>query len=187
MKRPDHFRVSLIVVSIALIASAGHAQETYDMNASILLGLGGSVDESDPGYGNVSFQLGFAAFIEDRTQIAIRLGQLGFDDADALGGLFGPDLTYITLSGEYRGRRGFFSGALFDSGMFIGLGVYKLDGTRADGVEEDSTSVGLTVGVSGDFDVSRRLAIRIEGSGHVTDLDEAQFFILGHAGLVVRF
>ncbi|MGB6361838.1 MAG: hypothetical protein WBG64_04140, partial [Thermoanaerobaculia bacterium] len=177
---------SLVLVGLLVAPVAGFGQD-YNYNINLLVGLGGSVDEDDAGFGNFDFQLGAAVFVEANTQVALRLGRMYWGDDDLLGDLTAPQLTYLTVVGEYRDRRGFFSGALFDSALFAGLGAYNLDGIGLDGEDEDQTSIGLTVGASGDFDVSKRFAIRLEVSGHYAGLDHAKIFVMLNVGMAYRF
>lgn len=187
MKRDRLLAASLVLVGLLVAPTAGFGQGAFDYNVNFLLGLGGSLDEDDAGFGNQDFQLGGAVYVERNTQVALRLGLLDWGENDLVGDLASPRLTYLTVAGEYRDRRGFFSGALFDSALFAGLGAYSLEGTDPEGRDDDQTAIGLTVGVSGDFDVSERFAIRLEGSGHYALLDEANLFLMLNVGLVYRF
>ena len=187
MKRQCLLAGSLVLVGLLIVPAAGFSQEDYNYNVNLLLGLGGSVDENDAGFANFDFQIGGAVFIESNTQVAVRLGLMDWGENDLVGELSGPRLTYATVAGEYRDRRGFFSGALFDSALFAGLGVYNLDGTNLDGVDEDETAIGVTAGVSGDVDLGKRFAFRLEGSGHYTGLGPAKFFVMINFGVAYRF
>jgi hypothetical protein len=187
LKRHCLLAGSLVLVGLLIAPAAGFGQDDFDYNINLLIGLGGSVDESDAGFGNLNFQLGAAVYVESNTQVAVRLGRMDWGDNDELGELTGPQLTYVTIAGEYRDRRGFFSGALFDSALFAGLGAYNLQGTELDLEDFDQTAIGLTVGASGDFDISKRFAIRLEGSGHYAGLDDAKFFVMLNFGLAYRF
>jgi hypothetical protein len=187
LKRHCLLAGSLVLVGLLVAPAAGFGQD-YNYNINLLLGLGGSLDEDDDaGFGNFDFQLGAAVYVEASTQVAVRLGRMDWGDNDLVGDLAAPHLTYVTVAGEYRDRRGFFSGALFDSALFAGLGAYNLDGTGLDGEDEDQTAIGLTVGASGDFDVSKRFAIRLELSGHYAGLDHAKIFVMLNFGLAYRF
>ncbi|TNF72279.1 MAG: hypothetical protein EP299_09945 [Acidobacteria bacterium] len=187
MKRHCLLAGSLVLVGLLVTPVAGFGQDDYNYNVNFLVGLGGSVDENDAGFGNFDFQLGAAVYVESHTQVAVRLGLMDWGENDELGELTGSRLTYLTIAGEYRDRRGFFSGALFDSALFAGLGAYNLEGTDLDLEDFDQTAIGLTVGASGDFDVSKRFAIRLEGSGHYAGLDHAKFFVMLNFGLAYRF
>jgi hypothetical protein len=187
LKRHRLLAGSLVLVGLLVAPAAGFGQDDFDYNINFLIGLGGSIDENDAGFGNFDFQLGAAVYVESNTQVAVRLGLMDWGDTDELGELTGARLTYVTVAGEYRDRRGFFSGALFDSALFAGIGAYNLDGIGLEGENEDQTAIGLTVGASGDFDISKRFAIRLEGSGHYAGLDRAKLFVMLNFGLAYRF
>jgi hypothetical protein len=169
----------LAAITLLLSAAPGVAVEPYLVSVGVLGGLGGPLDadQPDPGVDHQALQLDVGVLTEPRTLVVLRLGRLEMDEP--LGALVEPELEYATISGEYRLFDGW-----YDSGIFLGLGGYRLG---ADGVDEE-TAVGLTVGVTGDFEVNRWLSVVAELSGHWADLDAgSQFFGLGHAGLAVRF
>lgn len=175
--------VVLLALLAVLAPAAASAQVLFSYSASALVGFGGSPDaESGDNLDNGSYQLGFSVVTERNTRVGLRLGQIGFDDAEPLGGLFDADLTYVTLAGEYT-----FEERYYDSGMYLGLGGYRLEGRRAGGQGEDETAIGLALGVTGDFPITRNFGILVELSGHFTDLEETQFFAMGHAGVVFHF
>lgn len=153
------------------------------------LGIGGPVDADQADAGNFGWQLSFSNNIAERTHFGIRLGGIDFGSGDRLGELSDPGLLYVTLAGEYRERGGSFSGSFIDPGVFVGIGLYRLDGTRADGVDDEDEAVGLVVGLTGDVPLTkeRRLMLRIELQGHYADLDESQIFVLGLVGVAYRF
>ncbi|MGB5814370.1 MAG: hypothetical protein WBH85_00745 [Thermoanaerobaculia bacterium] len=186
MKRYCLLAGSLVLVGLLVAPAAGFGQR-YDYNVNLLVGLGGSLDENDAGFGNPVLQFGAAIYIESNTQVALRVGSMDWGDNDLLGDLIAPQLTYATVAGEYRDRRGFFSGALFDSALFAGLGVYNLEGIGLDGGAQSQTAIGFTAGTSGDFDVSKRFAIRLEVSGHYAGLDHAKIFVMLNVGMAYRF
>jgi hypothetical protein len=163
------------------------AQELYTFTGSLLLGAGGSFDESDAGFGNPSFQLGFSNVIEKRTHVGVRLGYLGFGSNDYVGELRGADLTYLNVSGEYRSAKSSFSGSFLESGIYIGLGGYQLSGETEDGSNESGTSIGLVLGLTGDIELSPGWAVRVELSGHILSSDVARYFGLAQAGIAYRF
>ena len=89
------------------------------------------------------------------------------------------ELTYLTLAGDYSLSAGY-----YQSSLFLGVGYYGIDGQNT---YEDDTALGLNVGTTGDFRINDRWSVLIEFSGHYADLDYAQFFIMGHAGLAFHF
>ena len=177
-------RLALLALTAALLLlpGAARAQEQYTFTVGLLGGLGGSVDV-DPGDGldNTGFQLNFAVVSEPRTHVGIRAGRLALDGSEQFGSLTDAELTYATVAGEYR-----FPESYHESGIYIGLGGYQLDGTRGSEDESD-TAVGLVLGVTGELKITPWLGVLIELSGHYTDLDDANIFAMGHAGLAVHF
>lgn len=174
----------LPLLALLLLPGAASAQEQYNFTAGLLGTIGGSVD-ADPGdsLANTGYQANFTMVTEPRTHVGLRVGQLALDDDGVFGSLFDADLTYATLAGEYRFRQSF-----YDSGLYVGLGAYRLQGTDFGGNDEDQTSLGAVVGVTGEFPINRWLGVLIEFSGHyVVDFDEAQFFGMGHGGLAIHF
>lgn len=174
-------------VLLAALAAAGpaDAQELYTYTLSAFGGLGGSLD-ADPGDGlsNSAFQLGASFVTEPHTRVALRAGRLGLGDGNRFGNrLTDAELDYVTLAGEYR-----FKERYYDSWTYIGLGGYRVEGDRlAGGGRSDETSIGLALGLVGEFTVSRAFDVVVEISGHYADLDEAQTFAMGHAGLSFHF
>jgi hypothetical protein len=171
-----------LCAALLLLPGAARAQELYTFTASLLGGIGGSLD-ADPGDGldNTGFQLNLTMVTEPRTHVGFRLGQLALDSEDRFGSLSEAELSYVTVAGEYR-----FPQSYYESGLYIGLGGYRLDGSRG-GSDEQDTAIGLNLGVTGEFEVTPWLGVLIELSGHYADLDEAQFFALGHAGIAIHF
>lgn len=173
---------SALLITVAAVPAPAAAQELFTFTASALGGIGGAFDvERGDGVGNPSYQLGFSVVKEPRTLVGVRLGRVDFGN-DRFGDLFNADLTYLTVAGEYR-----FEESFYDSGLYLGLGGYQLQGTRLGGSSGDRTAIGLAFGVTGEFTLTRRVGILVELSGHYADLDQAKFFGLGHAGVAFHF
>ncbi len=181
------FQAGLPLVLALALPAAGAAQKLYTFNVAVLGGVGGSFDEDQAGFTNSSFQLDLGSVIEDRTLVSARLGRLDYGTGELLGSISDAEITYLVLGAEYHNPPGFFTHTLGESGLFVGVGGYDLSGIRPDGTEESDTTVGLTVAALGDFDIRRRVAFRLEFSGHYTLLDAAQFYLLAHAGFNFRF
>ena len=179
--------VVILLAGLLLTPVASRAQELYSFTGSLMLGLGGSFDESEAGFGNPSFQLGFSHVLEKRTHVGFRLGYIGFGSNDYLGELRGADLTYFNMAGEYRSAKSSFSGSILDSGVYIGLGAYQMNGEIDDGSSESGTSIGLVLGLTGDIEISPDFSMRIELSGHILSSDNARYFGLAQIGVVYRF
>lgn len=187
MRRLIFLGVLAVVLSVSM-AGAARAQ-VGSFAISGLVGAGGALDESGSGFGNLNWQLGFSNSIEDKTYFGIRLGGLDWGSAAEVDEFTGPSLLYLTLSGEYRETSGSFSGSFIDSGVFLGLGFYRIDGTLADGESASESGPGVGVGLSGDIPLNKKrtLALRIEFSGHYALLDAAQLFALAQIGMSYRF
>ena len=186
--RPSHapapFALACLLLAGLGAAGPAGAQELYTYSVSAFGGLGGSLD-ADPGdsLGNGGFQLGASFVTEPYTRVALRAGRLGLGDGGRFGSLTDAELDYVTLSGEYR-----FKERYYDSWTYIGLGGYRVEGERVFGAGEgDDSSLGLAVGLVGEFNLTRSFDVVVEVSGHYADLTEAQVFAMGHAGLAFHF
>lgn len=182
-------RLTVLAVLAALAFGGASQAQRYSFIGSGLIGVGGSFDENESGYGNPSFQLGFSNVIEDRTLFGIRVGGLELDSEDGLGELSDPSLLYVTLVGEYRETTSSFSGRFIEPAVYMGLGFYDLDGVDSDGQSQSDQSIGLVVGLVGDMPLrsKRDFLLRIELQGHWADLDAAQLFGFAQVGIAYRF
>lgn len=184
-RKSRNWIVPSAVAALMLVAAlpAAAAEQIYTYTVTAYGGLGGSLD-ADPGDGidNTGYQVAFSMVTEPNTRVAVRAGQLGLSDADELyGTLTDADLTYVTLSGEYQ-----FPESWYESWTYVGLGGYRVEGQGFDG-EASDTGVGIVLGLVGEFSLSRDLDFVIEISGHYADLDEANVFAMGHAGVSWHF
>ena len=172
----------ILLVALLLLPGAARAQEPYTFTVGLLGGLGGSLD-ADPGddLGNTGYQLNLTMITDPRTHVGVRLGNLALDSEESFGSLTDAELSYVTVAGEYR-----FPESYYESGIYAGLGGYRLEGTRG-GQDQSDTALGLAVGVTGEFRITRWLAVLVELSGHYADFDEAQFFAMGHGGIAIHF
>lgn len=172
-----------LLLALLLAPAAASAQESYNFSVGLLGGLGGSPD-ADPGDSltNTGYQLNLTMVTEPQTHVGIRAGQLQLDKDEVFGSLTDADLSYVTVGGEYRFRESF-----YESGLFVALGGYRLEGTGLDLRDKSDTALGLSIGVTGEFEITRWLGFLVELSGHYADLDETQIFGMGHAGLSFHF
>ena len=177
------FLLAAALIALAAVPGDASAQQLYSFTVSASAGFGGSLD-ANPGDEITLGSYQFAASIvtEPRTLVGVRVGRIGFDDDEPLQSLFDADLTYLTLAGEYK-----FDQTFYEGGMYVGIGGYRLEGTDAAGSSQDDTSFGLAVGVTGEFPITRRFGVVVELAAHATDLDQAQLFATGQAGLAFRF
>lgn len=173
----------LLIFGLLVLPGAAGAQELYTYTVGVFGGLGGSID-ADPGDGltNTGFQVNLGLVTEPRTHLVLRTGRLTLDEDERFGSLTDAEMTYATIGGEYRTREDF-----FDSGIYIALGGYRLEGTDPSGRDSRETSWGLAIGATGELPIRSWLGIQAEISGHYIDFDEAQFFAMGHAGVVFHF
>lgn len=173
----------LLLAGLLLLPGAAGAQELYTFTVGVLGGIGGSFD-AEPGDSltNTGLQLNLGLVTEARTHLVLRLGQLALDEDEFFGSLQDADLTYATIGGEYR-----ISETFYDSGVYIGLGGYRLEGISRFGDDEGETSLGVSLGFTGEMPITRWLGFQAEISGHYVDFDEAQVFGMAHAGLAFHF
>jgi hypothetical protein len=172
----------MLALAMAGTVAPAAAADPYSYTLGILGGIGGSID-ADPnvGYDNLALQLNLGFIVSNKTHLVARLGQLDLEDERGFAGLFGADLAYVSVAGEYR-----YSEALYDSGLFLGLGAYRLHGT-VQGESIDDTTLGLHFGVTGDFRLNASWSVVAELSAHWAALEENQTFALGHMGLAYHF
>jgi len=162
---------------------AARAQELYNFTVAVLGGAGGSLDvDRGDDLGNTGLQLNLDMVTEPRTHVALRLGKLDLDLDEGFGSLTDAELTYATVAGEYRWREVYYT-----SGVYLGLGAYDLQGTGPGGGGESDTAPGAVFGLTGEFQLHRRVGLLVELSGHWVDFEEANVFAMGHAGIAIHF
>ena len=168
--------VVLLLATVLLLlvgASTAAAQERYSYTVTLSPTIGGSFSE---GTDKEGVQASFSWRTQPRTAVGVRLGSIGLS-GDQVGTLESPTFKYATVSGEYR-----FQELYYQSGVFFGLGLYQL----GNGVESEE-GPGLTVGVTGDFPINKRLSVVLELSGHYADIDAASTYASAHVGLAYQF
>lgn len=175
-------RLPLILGWLLLPGAAG-AQELYTYTVGVFGGIGGSFD-ADPGDSltNTGYQADLGIVIQPRTHLVLRTGLLALDEDEKFGSLSEAELTYVTLGGEYRQRQDF-----YESGVYVALGGYRLEGLTPSGRDSRDTSLGLAVGITGELPIKRWLGLQAEISGHYIDFDEANVFAMAHAGVAFHF
>jgi hypothetical protein len=173
----------LLICGLLLLPGAAGAQELYNYTVGVFGAIGGSVD-AEPGDSltNSGYQLNLGLVTESHTHLVLRTGMLTLDEDERFGPLLDAELKYATIGGEYRAPEGY-----FDSGIYIALGGYRLEGTEFSGDDSRETSWGLAVGVTGELPINRWLGIQGELSGHYVDFDEQQFFAIGNLGVAFHF
>jgi hypothetical protein len=178
-------RLAAFALLAALAVARPALAQDYTWTLSLLGGAGGSLDEG--GSADVGGQVGAALQLERLHNVWVHVGQLGFDTGGEAGALADAEVSYVDFGGEYLFHEGY-----YESGLFLGLGAYQLEGTVLgdDGAAADlleDTVVGLVLGVSGEFKFSPSFAFLIELSGHVLDSEESRVLGMGHAGFALHF
>jgi hypothetical protein len=165
-------------------AKPARAVEPYFVTVGVLGGIGGPLDadDPDPGTSHPALELQVGYITEPRTILALRVGRLDFSRDDRLGETLDPQLSYITLAGEYRIYRSW-----YDSGIFLGLGNYRLNGEDATGRSRDSSSWGVIGGVTAEFEIAPHFAVLTQLTAHYADVEGAQLFATGMAGFNFKF
>ena len=179
----------MLLAATLLTAPPAVLAQAYTYTIAGLVGVGGSLDETDAGFGSPAWQLTYTSDIAEKTYFAARLGGMHWGSSDQAAEAIGPSLYYVTLAGEYRGTRASFSGGFVEPGVYIGLGFYNLDGTDEEGESLSETAPGLAMGLTGDIPLNakRSLALRLELAAHYAALETAQLFGMVHIGLSYRF
>lgn len=179
----------MLTGGLLLLPATAAVAQSYTYTIAGLVGFGGSLDETDAGFGNPAWQLTFTSDIADKTYFAARLGGLHWGSDDQVAEMLGPSLYYVVLAGEYRETRASFSGGFVEPGVYIGLGFYSLDGQDEQGESLSESAPGLAVGLTGDIPLNdrRNLVLRMELAAHYAALETAQLFGMIHLGLSYRF
>ncbi len=172
---------ALFLAATLGFAGTAAAQEPYNHVVSVLGTMGGSLDDSKSGLGNTGFQIGYGLVTDRWVRLGVRVGTLGFDAGEGLEGLFDPTLDYVNVAGEYR-----FPETFYDSGLYFGLGAYRIEGQRLGRIEKD-TSLGLVIGATGDFEITRQWSVLGEMALHILDSSTAQILLTAHAGIAYSF
>ena len=182
-------QIGCLVALLAFVGTAASRAQKYSQSFSGLVGVGGSFDETDAGFGNVNWQLGFTNEIAEKTHFAARLGGIHWSSGDLVGEVASPTLLYLTVAGQYWEGNASFSGSFVSPGVYIGLGVYNLDGEDAAGESVSETAPGLAIGLTGDIDLNqkRTISLRLEFAAHYAALDAAQLFGNALVGVAYHF
>lgn len=185
MRRPLRaLAPTLLLLALAAGPAALEAQESYTFSIAALGGTGGSLDaDVGDGLGNQTLQLNLGLVTEPKTHLFLRLGTLDLDPSEGFQDLTGGELVYATIAGEYR-----YDNRFYESGIYLGLGGYELSGTSIfSGTGVDETGIGLVLGLTGEFELTRRLGVLIELAGHYADLERANVYATAHIGLIAHF
>ncbi len=181
MTRKLPLALCLLTLAVVLAPAGAFAQEDQPLEASLLFGVGGSFDQDQAGLGNSGYQVGLSLGVAKRTKVGVRVGEIGYSEGDFISSVSNPNFSYLTIGGEYT-----FSERYYESGIYFGLGAYRLEGTLA-GESFDDTTIGVTLGVTGEFEITRRIGFVAEAAGHLADFGPARYFITFHGGLAYHF
>lgn len=180
---PKRLVAVALLVAAAVVPDRLVAQDDYTFTAGLLGGFGGSFDDSsDSDLDHRAVEAAIGMVTNDRTLTVVRFGQLEFDSDLSVEGLFDAELTFLTIAGEYRFRQ-----PSYDYGVYLGLGGYELAGEDLFDGEVDDRGLGLALGFTGDFDLTRRLSVIVELSAHYAFLDRADLYGMALGGLAVHF
>jgi hypothetical protein len=173
-------------VALAAAVGAGSpalAYDDYTFTAAVMGGLGGSLDvaREDP-FDASALQIAFGMLTQERTFVVLRAGRLEFDRDHLFAGRFGNEVEYVNVAGEYRFRQ-----PSYDLGLFLGVGDYRASGSPVGDAQAEEEVLGFTLGVTGDFDVTRRLSFVAELDLHYALFDDANLYGAALAGLAVHF
>jgi len=183
-RRHGAFRFALLAA--ALVGGFGlfggtalKAQELYTFTVGVLGGVAGSPDTESTSFDRQSVQVNLQFETDPRTQVGIRVGQIDLaDQGERINGLFEPKLQYVSIGGEYRTRQSY-----YDSGIFISLGGYRLEGSGG----SSQTAAGLSAGATGEFTFNRHVGVIAEIAAHYADLDDLQYFGTAQIGVAFHF
>lgn len=179
-------RLVPFVIALAAVAAplaAAEQQESYTFTLGLLGGVGGSLDaDPDPGLAQRSWELAAGMVTAPRTLVVVRAGRLSIEGDPAFERFSKADLEYVNVAGEYR-----FAQPTYDYGTYVGIGYYRLNGDLLAGGEDSESDLGIVLGLTGDFDVTRYLSIIGEVSGHYVFLGDASIFAMANVGLAVHF
>jgi len=163
------------------MSSAANAQDSFTFFASAMGGFSGSFDSSGEGFGHDAWQLAAGMVTSDRTLTMVRAGKLELGDQQATG-LTHTELRYAIVAGEYRFRT-----SAYDTGVFVGIGTYRLRGDLPGGGSSHDSAIGAALGFTGDFDVTRHFSLVGELDFHYAFLEQTQFYGAALVGVAVHF
>ncbi len=176
--------LSLLIAGLAAAAPAAAQTESYTFTLGLTAGLGGSPDAKDPepGLGEPVVQLMAGMVTGERTLLVVRAGRLDLEGDTGFGRFSKANLEYVNVAGEYH-----FPQSFYVYGVYLGVGYYRLAGDLWTGGSDREQDVGLVLGMTGDFDITRHFSVIAEISGHYAFLDEANLYTMASAGLAFHF
>lgn len=170
-------RPLVLAAFVVALPAVGQAQELQFYRVGFVGGLSSS-DQDAGDLDNSALQASFGFATGERSRLGVRVGRLGFGDDDVLNDVVDPDLTYVTVAGEVL-----FEETIYDSGIYLGLGGYRLQGDDGARISE----LGVTLGYTGDFEITRHLSVALELAGHFADFADDKLFGQAMAGIALHF
>jgi len=170
-----------LIVLIGLSLPAPAAAQDYTWTLSALGGIGSAI--RDGGGSATGYQLGFGLQFEPDANVWIHAGQLGFETDFRSDGT----VSYVNVGGEYQ-----FTESYYQSGLFLGLGVYDLESKRifdegVFGPVESESALGLVIGATGEFKFTPSFVFLVEITGHILDSSDVRVLGTAHAGFGIHF
>lgn len=175
----------LLLVAMLVAGAPAVAQtESYTFTLGLTGGIGGSLDADDPepGLGEPALQVVAAMVTGERTLVAVRAGRIDLEGDTGFERFAKADLEYVNVAGEYH-----FPQSFYVYGVYFGIGYYRLAGDLRTGGSDREQDVGLVLGMTGDFDITRHLSLIGEISGHYAFLDDANLYTMASVGLAAHF
>lgn len=176
----------VLLATMTMLCAPAMANESKNFTLGLAGMIGGpfDVDGEDPGFSQTGISARFSWRTQPRTMISVRAAQVDMS-GEILGNVFDPELTYVTVGGEYT-----FQEPYYVSSFYLGLGQYRLDGlvpSAAGLVQDDDNTIGVTLGTTADFSVTEAVSIFADLSLHYADLEPMQFFGFLHVGIAYHF
>ena len=166
-----------------LIGSVAEAQDRGIYSVSVLAGVSGAFDSNgERAFDHTARVLAVGMNTGEQVWTSIRLGSLALDDEELAVGRADGEIEYLSIAAENRFRLN-----AYTFGVFGGLGLYQLDALLLEGGREQKEALGLSLGFTGDFDITRRISIVAEVATHYVFFGETSFFGSALAGVAVHF
>ncbi|HJW92290.1 MAG TPA: outer membrane beta-barrel protein [Thermoanaerobaculia bacterium] len=180
-------RASLVLIVMTLATSA-LAQSS---ELGILLGgskrtfaNGDAVASDKWKFSNSVREIWYGYHLEPDTVLKIKVGEITALLGDASG--TAPDvgkgrIEHIDLLVDYR-----FDESFGSTGIFGGAGLYRQMSGPGRGTSDTNTDYGYSVGVNGDFPLSRRYGVIIEGAYHWVNYSYKPRFLTVTGGIRIK-
>jgi len=181
--RPNRFAAVICTLAGIAAASAARAQDRGIFTVAALVGVDGAFDsEGDRTFDHAASALVLGMRTGDRVWTSLRFGRLALGDEELSVGRLDSRVDYLVVAGENRFRQ-----EAYDFGVFLGLGNYKLDADLVAGGSESEQALGIALGFTGDFDLTRRISIVAEIDAHYVFFEETNLYGAALAGIAVHF